>query len=269
MRRSFVVALLATALVVGVLQAQEAPRPVTVASFFKILPGKGETVMGLFKKYDQPVLEKLMADGTIRSWGVARPWLHTQGDWNIVYWSTTADIAGQGKVDEAFEAAEKSRSADENKKSMESFVAAEVPDAHRDMLFRHVIYKMGKGPGDKAGKGYMWLGHYSARPGKGQDVTSFFTEVTGPVMDKLLADGVIAGYGLMVPVTHVAGGATHTVWYWVDSVGAFDKVQAALRTARESHSKEQTAALDARAEEIFQPNTHFDDVLEVSASAGH
>ena len=82
----------------------------------------------------------------------------------------------------------------------------------------------------------------------------------------VLPDGAIGGYGLVIPTVHVAGAPTHIAWYWVDTLSGVDKVQAALRGAREKRSGEQNATLDARAGEIFEPGAHFDDLLEVTMS---
>lgn len=267
MRRTAVVVLLVASLVVPALAfAEDAPRPITVASFFKVLPGKGDTVMELFKKYDKPVLDKLMAEGTITGWGVGRPWVHTNGAWNLLFWIDALDMGSHEKVDQAFEAAEKGRSATENKKIEESFYAAVAMDAHRDGVYRQVAGKMGKAPASPEGRGYLWLANYTAKPGKDGDVTSFFAAVVQPVMDKLVADGVIGAYGLVIPTVHVAGASTHIAWYWVDGLAGIDKVQAALRGAREKRSSEQNAELDARAEGIFEPGTHFDDLVQVAMS---
>ena len=71
MRRVSVILMFALAVAVpSRIVAEEAPKPVLVASFFKVVPGKGETMMGLVKKYDKPVLDKLMADAPAwRKWG--------------------------------------------------------------------------------------------------------------------------------------------------------------------------------------------------------
>ena len=139
MRRTAVVVLLVASLVVPALAfAEDAPRPITVASFFKVMPGKGETVMELFKKYDKPVLDKLMAEGTITGWGVGRPWVHTNGAWNLLFWINALDMGAHEKVDQAFEVAEKGRSAAENKKIEDTFYAAVAMDAHRDGVYRQV-----------------------------------------------------------------------------------------------------------------------------------
>jgi hypothetical protein len=267
MRRTAVVVLLVASLVVPALAfAEDAPRPITVASFFKVMPGKGETIMDLFKKYDKPVLDKLMAEGTITGWGVGRPWVHTNGAWNLLFWINALDMGAHEKVDQAFEAAEKGRSAAENKKIEDTFYAAVAMDAHRDGVYRQVAGKMGRPPASPEGKGYLWLAYYTAKPAKGNDVTSFFGAVVQPVMDNLVAEAVIGGYGLVVPTVHVAGAPTHIAWYWVDSLASIDKVQAVLRGAREKRSSEQNAELDARADGIFKPGTHFDDLVQVAMS---
>jgi hypothetical protein len=87
------------------------------------------------------------------------------------------------------------------------------------------------------------------------------------VLDKLLADGTLLGYGLLIPIVHVTGAPTHTLWYWTNTMADIDKVQAALRGAREKRSKEQNTAFQARLAGIFEPNSHTDTLMEVMMSA--
>jgi hypothetical protein len=268
MRRTVVVALVVASLFAATISfAQDTPKPITVLSLFKVLPGKGETVMDLFRKYDKPVLDRLLADGTITGWGVGRPWVHNGEGWNMCFWIDAPSLGAHGKVDQAFEAAEKTRSKDENKKIDDAFYASVVMDAHRDEVFRDVAFKAGKPPADPDGKGFLWVANYTAKPGKGGDVTSFFAEGVAPVLDQLVADGTVLGYGLLIPNVHAAGASSHTAWYLVNTLADIDNVQAALRGARQKRSAEQNAALDAREQELFEPGTHSDDLIQVTMSA--
>ena len=182
-----------------------------------------------------------------------------------VFWIDAPSLGAHGKVDQAFEAAEKTRSKDENKKINDAL--ALVMDAHRDEVFRDVASKAGKPPADPDGKSFLWVANYTAKPGKGGEVTSFFTEGVAPVLNQLIADGTILGYGLLIPNVHAVGASSHTAWYLVNTLADVDTVQAALRGARQKRSAEQNAALIAREQELFEPGTHSDDLIQVTMSA--
>jgi len=248
--------------------AQSAPPAVTIVSLFKVQPGKGDAVMDLFKKYSKPVVDKLLADGTIIDWGVGVPYVHTGSGWTHAFWITAADWAHHAMVDKAFEAAEKTRKEEENKKIEEAFRAAVVADAHRDLVFRNVIaHGRPGGTGGGDGKGYLWLADYQARPNQDDEAAGFFRSVVEPVFAKLLADGTLRSYGLQVPVVHteITPVDAQTIWYEVADLADLDKVQGALRAARESRSKEQNAATEALFEQVFMPG-HHDDILEIEMS---
>ena len=251
-----------------VLAADEAPKSITIVSLFKVQPGKGDLVLDLFKKYDKPVVDKLLADGTIIDWGIGVPYIHTGSGWTHAFWITAADWAHHAMVDKAFDAAEKARKDDENKKIQEAFRAASVPDARRDLVFRNLI-AVGKSGGTAGGegKGYLWLADYKSRPDKDDEVVGFFKDVIEPVFSKALSDGPLLGYGLQVPVVHtdMTPVDDQTVWYEVATLGDLDKVQGALRAAREKRSKEQGAAIGALFDQIFAPG-HHDDIIEVEMS---
>ncbi|HUK12587.1 MAG TPA: hypothetical protein VLW17_04725 [Thermoanaerobaculaceae bacterium] len=268
MRRLVVAALLVSiGLIPVVASAQSAPSAITIVSLFKAQPGKGDTLVDLFKKYDKPVVDKLLADGTIVDWGIGVPYIHTGSDWTHAFWITAADWAHHAMVDKAFEASEKARKEDENKKIDEALRAALVPDTHRDLVFRNVVaHSAPRGTGG-SGKAYLWLADYQAKPGKDDEAVGIYRSAIEPVFAKLLADGTLRSYGVQVPVVHseITPVGSLSFWYEVGDLADLDKVQGALRAARESRSREQNAAAELLFDQVFAAG-HHDSIVEIQMS---
>jgi hypothetical protein len=51
-------------------------QPVSVISHFHVEFGHESEFVDLIKKFDTPLFQQLMADGTVLAWGVSTPALH-------------------------------------------------------------------------------------------------------------------------------------------------------------------------------------------------
>ena len=69
---------------------------------------------------------------------------------------------------------------------------------------------------------------YSVKPGQEEGFMELVKTVGAPVRDKLMADGVIKGWGIETPVLRYPGGTTHLIWFTVDNWGGVDKVLSAM-----------------------------------------
>jgi hypothetical protein len=70
---------------------------------------------------------------------------------------------------------------------------------------------------------------YTVNPGKEDEFMDLVKTVGQPVRDKLLADGVVLGWGVESPLLRVPGNATHMIWYAVSDYAGVDKVDSAMR----------------------------------------
>jgi hypothetical protein len=107
----------------------------------RIKPGRGQDFMGLFRKYDQPVLDKLVADGVIYAYEVDSEAVHTMAPglvWTIV---GMPDLGTKDKVNAAFDEAEKKLPEAERNMLEKLYYEIVVPEAHRDNLAVSVVYK--------------------------------------------------------------------------------------------------------------------------------
>jgi hypothetical protein len=236
----------------------QAPPSLTWVAYTQGKPGKTTEWLNLTLKHDAPMYDKLMAAGVVRSWGVATPINHRPGfGWNLLTWVTVDNWAGVDKWAGAAMQTMQARSEQETKAIEASYQAVEEGRSHFDEVVRNAVFVPGK-PGAKIG--YFLVGHYLARPGQDGAATQFYREFIVPIADKLVADGILVGYGLHVQELHgqfqPGRKWTHRGWYAVSDLGGIDKVNAAVRAAI-------TPQLMARMAEVFDGSEHTDDVLMV------
>jgi len=125
-------------------KSRKAPDGATPTVDFDIVTvkeGQMDAFMELFRKYDKPVLDKLVDDGVIFSYSVDVEAVHTMKPgtvWTIV---SMPDLGGKDKVRAAFqESMKKTPEAERNmvEKLSEGMV---VPGSHRDSLSVSVVFK--------------------------------------------------------------------------------------------------------------------------------
>jgi hypothetical protein len=107
----------------------------------KVKPGHMQDFMTLFKKYNQPVFDKLVADGVIYAYQVDTEAVHTMEPgmvWTIV---SMPDLGTKDKVNAAFEEADKKLSDGERELVQKAYLDTVVPGAHRDSLAIGVVFK--------------------------------------------------------------------------------------------------------------------------------
>ena len=95
MRRSLFA--FAVGLLAAVSVAAQEMRPVSYVAEFQIKSG-GTDWINLIKKYDKPMLDKLMADGTVLAWGLDVVVIHRGEGVTHRIWVVTRDYAGMDKV---------------------------------------------------------------------------------------------------------------------------------------------------------------------------
>ena len=236
----------------------QAPPSLTWVAYAQGKPGKTTEWLNLTLKHDAPIYDKLMAAGVVRSWGVATPINHRPGfEWNLLTWVTVDNWAGVEKWAGAAMQTMQARSEQETKAIEASYEAVEVGRSHFDEVVSNAVLVPGK-PAAKIG--YFLVEHYLARPGQEAALTQLYKEAIVPGADKLVADGVVVGYGLHVQALHGQLQPdrkwTHRSWYAVSELGAIDRIQPGLAAFI-------TPQQLARAAEVHDMSAHTDDVLMV------
>lgn len=103
-------------------------------------PGKGTQWRELWDKNTQPILDPLLADGSILSYSIEVEQIHTDnpGLRYVVY--IASSVEAEDKVNAAFAAANEKRSAEERRAIAAANAEVVVPGSHRDFFARIIAY---------------------------------------------------------------------------------------------------------------------------------
>lgn len=252
-----VLALLCAALPAVAQKQDDQPHMLTWVNVFKVHPGKSMEFQKAFEKFDKPVLEKLRAEGTIVSWGLAYAMIGPPGAWQA--WATTTDWASLGKIDAAFAASHRAMSKEDIKELVETFVGSTDPDSQQTIVLRELV---SEGSPDATPK-FLMLGLYKAKPGKGNLATSMYKAYVAPVYKKLLADGAILGYGFGVQDMHTDASWTHVGWLALSDLSQVDAVDAAFDQAEKDRPEGANSTIRAAFMTWSKPGAHRDALYRI------
>ena len=115
-------------------------KPYTYLSRSQVKPGKSDDFRKLFDKYSKPILDQLIADGTLLYYSLDVEEVHSEDPG--VRWVVTvsADLAANDKVSAAFDAARGRMSAAERSILSGEYREVLVPGAHRDFLMHAAVF---------------------------------------------------------------------------------------------------------------------------------
>jgi hypothetical protein len=131
---------------------------------------------------DKPILDKLVADGTLVGYGAYTNLIHQEGNPTHGTWFTATSEGNLLKALEAIYA---------HPASINSPVQS--ASKHWDFILVSRIYN--QRPGTSQG-GYLTGDQWEVKPGDMHEYTNLVKSTLVPVCEKLLADGVITSYGL-------------------------------------------------------------------------
>jgi hypothetical protein len=109
----------------------------------KAKPGKASEYRKIWEKYNKPVLDKLLADGTILAYGLTVEEVRTEGSFTHFTWYDVKDLASMDKIRAAFIADREHRSKEEQDAIAEAFGSVLDLDASRSEVDRSLIFKVG------------------------------------------------------------------------------------------------------------------------------
>lgn len=115
-------------------------------NFTKVKPGKGSEYRAAWEKYNKPVLDKLLADGTVLAYGLSVEDVRTTGDYTHYTWYAVKSLDGFDKIRSAFSADRDHRSKEERDAISAAFLSTTDPDASRAEIDRSVMFHV---PGEK------------------------------------------------------------------------------------------------------------------------
>ncbi|MGI8838752.1 MAG: hypothetical protein ACR2H4_19240 [Pyrinomonadaceae bacterium] len=111
-------------------------------NFIKARPGKSADYRRTWEKYNKPIFDKLVADGTVLAYGLAAEEVKTEGDWTHFVWIATANMASADKIGPAFAADRARRSEKDRDEITKDFLESTEPDKARSMVTRSRIFKL-------------------------------------------------------------------------------------------------------------------------------
>jgi hypothetical protein len=236
--------------------AQDGPMPLTWVGMDKVKPGKGMEYPALFAKYNKPLLDRMVADGTALGWGVGYE-LAGPGGFNYLVWITMPGWAGMGAVEAAFDANYEGMSEEERGAMMAEWMEVLETGDEKYMLLRHTVFNASPDAKYK----YLRLSNNTAKPGHDSDVKKMYKSFVEPVYDQLLKDGAIAGYGLIEQAVHSDPTFTHEAWITFDELADLEKVEKAFKEQEVSDGDE--VARDLAFNKMFESDAHYDRLIRV------
>lgn len=238
--------------------AAQQSQPVSFIDDFYVLPGREGEFLNLIKRYDEPVLNQLMAEGAVTAWGVDVPILHLEGAPTHMVWLTCPDMGAFDKVLAAYEAAEKqwadeyAKLADEARRKRqaaprsveEQFLDTMDYTRHRDWWLRTQVANFTSAAPPADPRPFHWITMFHVKPGKGAEFRQLFDRYAKPTYDRLVADGVIVGYELGVEEAKSTDAFTHYVWVVLPDLAAREKARSAFMALNESRPPEAREAIE-------------------------
>lgn len=237
-------------------QTQPQPQPLTFYYDYTVKPGKEDEFMDLIKTVGAPVRDKLMAEGVVLAWGMDTPILRSPGGTTHLIWFSVANWDGVDKVLRGMEAQLQKLAAEDAKRVETAHASKQKPalttaertrevfdmSKTRDWLTRDLLSNFGPPPPAN----FLPITRYNfvkVKPGKAADYRRAWEKYNKPVYDKLVADGVVAAYGLGVEEVKTEGEFTHFIWVATANMAAFDKIGPAFTADRQRRSEEERNAI--------------------------
>jgi hypothetical protein len=240
-------ALVLPALLPCVAAAQQEEKPIyTFVAEWSVPRAQWNEASAFFEKSSRPVLDRMMADGSIVEWARTVSVVHTENGPTHTLWWSGPTIAGIQRV------------LGEVLKLTPS--PALTGAKHRDRLLRSIVYRS-RARGSATG--YITLSYTQVQPGKGREWREFYNKYFQPIYEQLLADGTILGYGVDVELVHTEDPGVRLPWVLVPNAEGLDKVEAAFDAAREKAGPEGVKAYSAALAELVAPGTHRDSLDRV------
>ncbi len=190
---------------------------------------------GAFVKYmetwQKPVMEKLLAEGTVTEWGLLASSLHREGGYTHATWFSTKSYADSAKVWAAYEAHSKKAGGSKDASAQE---LAKLAKGHMDQALRDMHIHATPGAYEDLSF-YEWT--VTVNVDSGDDFEQFWKDEIQPVHEKLLTDGVALAYGFFSPEIVMDNPGERGSWILFKDVSGMDKMEAAFAESRKGWSK--------------------------------
>jgi hypothetical protein len=240
---------LALLIVPGVAAADDenddSPQPVTWVRFVNVRPGHSEDFVKLIMEARGEVLDNLMEEGHVLSWGVFVPFNRdADTNWTHGIWATYPDWSHMDQFIAAAEAADRELSEVERGRQERKFrEIVELQDTH-DIVTRRLaapsaeMEEMPDGP-----PRYMRMGFYKVKPGHVDQAVALYNEYAAPTYEELIRTGAIYSAGLSAQELVTSDDWTLMSWSVLGSLAGVDAVDNAFETANEQRTEAEREAM--------------------------
>jgi hypothetical protein len=228
----------------GLAQAQSAnEKPTyTYVADYGVPRAHWEEFAERWQKSSRPVLERLLADGTIVEFGASASVVHTKDGATHSFWWASPTIAGTQRVMEEL--------------AKNSAAPPPIPGmTHNDRLLRSVVYRART---NRITSGYSDINVFHIKKGKGEDWRKMYDKYTMPVMERMLEEGTILGYGVDAEYVHTENMNVRFGWVMYPNAQAIDKLNEAFQADRKKYSPDEVKAVMASFSEITDVDAHRD-----------
>ena len=189
------------------------------------------------------MLEKLVAEGTLVSWGMGADLVHNEEGYTNADWFIATSQANIVKALQTLRSAPPG--------SLTSAIK------HHDLML-HTIAHGGKT--GKANSGVLRVAFWQAKPGRGDDVEAFFKKYIQPDLDADVADGTALSYNFDTETIHTAAPGGYNLAVIYANASGLDKATARLA----ARSKENPAVGDGFVS-MLEMGEHRDALYEVQS----
>jgi hypothetical protein len=111
-------------------------------SYHKAKPGRFGALEDQYKKYVAPVFDKMVADGTVISYGLETPEVHRGEGWDFMTWTLLDSLGAMDKIGAGFDAAGAART-DEQREALRKRNQENVDwSGHSDQILMVIHHKV-------------------------------------------------------------------------------------------------------------------------------
>jgi hypothetical protein len=224
----------------------------TSVAAFKVTPGKEGAFIEKGTAFG-PVLDQLMASGTVLSYGMDVDVLHVPGETNVAFWVSVPNYDALEKEESAIQ-----EFIQANPGVMQELVSMTDPAAHHDLIIRtREESHKSVPPGSKPMEDFDEV---RVKPGRVQEFMGLFRKYDKPVLDKLVADGVIYAYELDSEAVHTMEPGLMWTIVTMPDLGTKDKVAAAFEEADKNMPEAERNMIEKLYLDVVVPGSHRDSL---------
>ncbi len=170
---------------------------------------------------DRPLMDKLVADGTLTGYGAYTNLIHQEGEPTHGSWFTATTEGSLMKALEAVYAQPGSTTS-----------PVQAASKHWDYI---LVSRMHNQRSGKSEGGYLTGGQWDVKPGEMRAYNDLMKSTLVPIFEKLLADGAVTSYGMDTEDFHTQNPGRVSFYYTTSDTSGLDKASKAFDEAFEKN----------------------------------